>query len=71
MQRRSIDIIQNKEFKCVMLESEVRRLNGVRNFILRNLEYYDDFKQIYEVILVLPARQHADADRTPEGFGKD
>jgi len=43
---------QNKRlFSCIILESDVRRLNGIRNYIMRNVEYFDDFKQVYEVAL--------------------
>lgn len=39
---------KNARYKCQMLYSDLRRLNGIHNNILRDLEYYDDLRQIYE-----------------------
>lgn len=39
-----------REFNVQYLESDARRTAGAENYILRNLEYYDDFKIIWRPI---------------------
>lgn len=40
-------------FKQQLLQSDVRRMSGIKNYILRDLEYFDDFKQIFDVETIL------------------
>lgn len=40
---------KNNMFKMVYTEANFRRLTGIANATLRDVEYFDDLRQVYEV----------------------
>jgi hypothetical protein len=40
---------QNVIFKTRLLESDKRRRAGIRNYILKNLEFYDGLRDVFEL----------------------